>query len=105
MHDRVCTAATKLTDGALVIVVADAIHDGDHMVGGWWVLGMGVVMLAVVIAVTVVALNSTGSRRADRPEDRAAVDPLFGARAVLARRYAEGDITTDEYRERIEQLG
>jgi putative membrane protein len=39
--------------------------------------------------------------RAARPRERPGVDR---AREILAERYARGELTTEEYRERLEQL-
>lgn len=70
---------------------------GDH-VGAWgwmWVFG-SVVVLAVVagaVAAVVLAVRGGGSAR------RSA-----GAREILAERYARGEISTEEYHERLEGM-
>jgi putative membrane protein len=76
--------------------------------GGWWWHGGGGWAwawiwwpLSTVIWVTVIAgviwLLCRGSVRRERTG-------LDRAREILAERYARGELTSDEYRERLEQL-
>ena len=66
--------------------------------GGWgWLWGPIVLLGWVALIATVVWFVA----RSARPRDRYGVDR---AREVLAERYARGELTTDEYRERLEQL-
>ena len=66
--------------------------------GGWgWLWGPLVLLLWVALIATVVWFLARGTR----PPDRSGIDQ---AREVLAERYARGELTTDEYRERLEQL-
>jgi putative membrane protein len=70
---------------------------GDHADGwhhGWWPLWL-VVWLA--IAVTVVWLLS---RRWREPRSGG----LDRAREILAERYARGELTSEQYRDRLQQL-
>ena len=66
--------------------------------GGWgWLWGPIVLLLWVVLIATVVWVVA----RSTRPRERSGLER---AREVLAERYAGGELTTDEYRERLEQL-
>jgi putative membrane protein len=66
--------------------------------GGWgWLWGPIVLLLWVALVATVVWFVA----RSARPRERSGVDR---AREVLAERYARGELTTDEYRERLEHL-
>ena len=67
----------------------------DHDWGGhaWWPVWP--FFWAALIGITVWLIV----RRRDRRSD-----PLDGARAVLAERFARGDLTAEEYRARLEDL-
>jgi len=66
--------------------------------GGWgWLWGLIVLLGWVAVIATVVWFVV----RSTRPGERSGVDR---AREVLAERYARGELTTQEYRERLEQL-
>jgi putative membrane protein len=65
---------------------------------GWaWLWGPIVLLLWVALIATVVWFVV----RSARPGERSGVER---AREVLAERYARGELTTEEYRERLEQL-
>ena len=76
----------------------------DHMDGwggGWmWLWGVAMMTLFVVLVVWLVrasaGLNSPGGTSPRDPGDR--------AREILAERYAKGEVTTEEYRERVREL-
>ena len=62
--------------------------------GGWMWLWGGFMMLAVIGVVVWLVVRSTGG---SRPRgDR--------AREIVDERHAKGELTTEEYRERIDQL-
>jgi putative membrane protein len=65
----------------------------DHWDHGWWPIWL---ILWLVVIGTVVWLIV---RRRDRRSD-----PLDEARAVLAMRYARGELTIEEYRARLDGL-
>ena len=65
--------------------------------GGWWLWGPIVLLLWVGLIATVVWFVA----RSARSPERSGVER---ARDVLAERYARGELTTEEYRERLEQL-
>ena len=77
---------------------------GYNMMGWGWLIGAVLVVL-VVIAVIVVLRLVPG--RVNRP----AVGPMSAAggtptpRQILDERYAQGDLTTEEYLERVKHLG
>ena len=66
----------------------------------WLLLVVGVVLVAVV-AVRVVGGGLTGGNRGAQ---RRQPEPS-GARQLLDERYARGELTTEEYRERLRVLG
>lgn len=76
----------------------------DHMDGwggGWmWLWGIAMMFLCVVVIVWLVRATTGGRGSSGSPpshtNDR--------AREVLAERYARGELTTEEYHERTEQL-
>ncbi len=84
----------------IALFIADTGDWSGHMGWGnaWWAIVMTVFMTATVASVAVVVTRSVSGQR------RPAADPLDPARAVLAERYAAGDLTLDEYRERLEHL-
>ena len=72
--------------------------------GGWgWIFGalvlVGLVLL-IVVAVRLLGRPQGGVTTALPPHE----DPRARARAVLDERYARGEISTDEYRERRQAL-
>jgi putative membrane protein len=72
----------------------------DGWDGGWmWLWGIAMMLLFVVLVVWVVRTVAGGQRSA-----QSAPDPRDRAREILAERYARGELTTEEYRERVEHL-
>lgn len=67
--------------------------------GGGWVWGIAMMVLLVVLIVWVVRSTTDG-----RGPQQSTRDPAERAREILAERYAHGELTTEEYRERVEQL-
>jgi len=90
---------------AISILAHAGDGDGyDHMWGGGtygWV--WGALMMAVMIAAVgaLVVWIARGGAQAPAPTPP---DPTHDARAILARRLAEGDITPDEYKDRLSHL-
>lgn len=74
------------------------------MSGNW---GFGLLALAglalLVVVLARVVSGGIGSGVATRPVDQA--PPHVSAHQILDERYARGDLTTEEYSERIENLG
>lgn len=86
---------------AVGILIADS--DG-HMNwdGAWWMWIMGPLMM-VAFVVLIAWLIRAIINPAPLP-DRNQGNPTGRAREILAERYASGDINTEEYRERLDQL-
>lgn len=74
--------------------------------GWWWIFGLLLLVGLVLLVVVAVRAAGGGVRRAgDLPR---ADDGQLGrsrAREVLDERYARGELTTEEYRERLTALG
>jgi putative membrane protein len=68
-------------------------HDSDDWGHPWWPLWLLVWAALIGLAIWLIA------RRRDRHHD-----PLDRAREILAERYARGELTNDEYRERLAEL-
>jgi putative membrane protein len=78
---------------------------GYNMMGWWWVIG-AVVVIALVGAVVWAAVAA--SRRSAYPPPTSpggAPNATESPRQVLDARYAKGELTTEEYQERIKNLG
>ena len=79
------------------------IEGADHMDGwggGWmWLWGFAMMALFVLLIVWLVrAAAPGGSARPPSP------DPVDRGREILAERYARGELSTEEYRERVSEL-
>lgn len=91
----------------MIVLFAEVIGDsGDldgHMDwgGGWWMFIWGTLMMVAIIvfAVWVLRTATTPGRG-----DGASSDPLDSARRILAERFARGELSSDEYQERVDQL-
>jgi putative membrane protein len=77
-------------------VLAQMWGDGDHMDGWGWGWLMMLVLVVVVGLVVWGIVRSTQHPTAHHPHDR--------AREILAERLASGEITPDEYQERVAHL-
>ena len=74
--------------------MADGMHDGWGwgMHGGWWLLLVLIVVLVIWVASRSAGAGRRGHSREETPLER------------LQRRYAEGEISTEEYEERKARL-
>ena len=76
----------------MTTVLASVDHDGDH----WWFVFPFFWLLWLGVIATVLYFVFRGKRGRWNGGNR--------AQAILAERFARGEITGDEYRERREQL-
>jgi|BarGraNGADG00212_1021973.scaffolds.fasta_scaffold119097_2 putative membrane protein len=75
-------------------------HDGWG--GGGWLL-MGLLMLlfwAVVVGAVVWAVRNRGTGHPHTPPPASFAPPGWGARQILDERFARGEISEEEYRQR-----
>ena len=80
-------------------LVAHGAGWGDHMgSGGWWLMAVGALMMAA-FGLTLVWLA-----RAASSGGLNSADPCASARVILAERYARGELSVEEYRDRLSQL-
>jgi putative membrane protein len=85
-------------------VFADSHGWDGHMEwgGGWWMLVWGTLMMAGLAVLIVWLIRTTAGGGSGQG---AVDDPLASARTILAERYARGELSSEEYRERVEQIG
>ena len=90
----------------IAAVLADTHGWDGHMGwgGGWWMLLWGTLMMAglVVLVVWLIRTTAGGDTGA---HGSGSDDPLASARRILAERYARGELSSEEYRERLDHLG
>ncbi len=75
----------------------------EHM-NGWgagWMWVWGTLMMAGMVALIIWLARSTGTTAPPPPTQ---TTPEDRALQVLAERYARGEVSTDEYRERLDNL-
>lgn len=75
----------------------------EHMNNGGWMWAWALPMMLLWVAVIVVALW-LAARTAAGTGSTGPADPGVRARAILAERYARGEIGTEEYQERLAEL-
>ena len=85
-------------------VLADADGWDGHMGwgGGWWMVIWGTLMMVGLVVLIVWLVRNTGWSGSAGTSGE---DPLASARRILGERYARGELSTEEYRDRVEQLG
>ena len=71
--------------------------------GGGWLFGLVIAAGVILLIILLVRFFGGGVKRDDRGEQDARGSG--SARQLLDERYARGDLTTEEYRERIRVLG
>ncbi len=72
--------------------------------GGWWILGAAVMMLCMgaMMWMMMRGMGGGSSQRSSPPSEPS--DTTQSALEILERRFAQGDISVEEYRERREIL-
>ena len=83
---------------------------GDNMMGsGWgWLIGASLIVLVIIAVIVVLRLvprRASGSSGSNHPVGAGISNPPLTPRQILDDRYARGDITTEEFRERLQNLG
>lgn len=95
---------SEYSGATTLLADSDGWHGHMDWGGPWLMLVWGILTLAPLLALTVWVVRTTG----DPPRRPGPLDDDEGtaaARRILAERYARGEISTDEYRERGTELG
>jgi putative membrane protein len=90
---------------SLATLLADYYGHMDGGDGGWMWL-WGTIMMFTFIALIGVGIWAIvrSQSRDSSPRSTDAADATASARAILAERFARGEITPEEYRERLDHL-
>ncbi|EXJ50646.1 SHOCT domain-containing protein [Microbacterium sp. MRS-1] len=72
--------------------------------GGGWLFGV-LIAAGVVLLIILLVRFLGGGMKHDRPDEQNMPSRSSSARQLLDERYARGDLTTEEYQERIRVLG
>ena len=89
----------------LYALLADTTDDRWGHMNGWgggWMWLWGIAMMALFVVLIVWLVRAATPATPGRPVQ--AADPTERARGILAERFAKGELTSDEYRERVDQL-
>ncbi len=85
------------------VFLADEFDDHHGAWGGGWMWLWGTLMMVAFVAlVGFVVWALARAQRPDQPDRRG--DPTARAREILAERYARGEISSEEYREKSGEL-
>ena len=85
---------------ALLAQGGDSGHMNGWGGGGMWFWGVAMMALFVVLIVWLVRARTSSSGSGQSKT----VDPTERAREVLAERFAKGELSVEEYRERLDAL-
>lgn len=91
---------------SLTEFIAQQSNDWDHMNGwgGGWMWLWGVAMMAGFVALIVWLARANSGASGPSVPSRDPTDPTDRAKEILAERFAKGELTTEEYRERVSSL-
>jgi len=84
---------------AIAVAHGPGWNESGDWGGGWWIVGR---LIVLVILIAAIALTVWWVRRSTARAQPSGIDI---ARGILAERYARGEIDTEEYHARREQLG
>ncbi len=90
--------------GELTTFLARANDWNGHMDwgGGWWMIVWGTLMMGGLVLLGLYLVRSMpGSPMNDRGSE---TNPTDRAHTILAERYARGELTSEEYQERLANL-
>ena len=77
---------------------------GDYGMSGW-VWGFGVLVIIGVVILVIVVVRMLANPRTVPPQTSPTVPPVASSpKQILDMRYAKGELTTEEYRERLSAL-
>ena len=91
-----------MTDLSTAAILADANGWNGHMGwgGNWWMAIWGTFMMVGLVVLVVWLVRSTAFGGSSSPSG----DPTESARQILGERFARGEISTEDYRERLDEL-
>ncbi len=91
-----------MLDRAVLIAQSNGWDHMNGWGGGWmWLWGVAMMTLFVVLVVWLIRAG-TGAGASGQSSVRR--DPTDRGREILAERYAKGELSTEEYRERLSQF-
>ena len=76
--------------------------DHMHSWGGSWMWLWGIAMMALFVMLIIWLVRATTA--GPQGQTHQSGDPIERARGILAERFARGELTSEEYRERADQL-
>ncbi len=91
----------------LAQILADSPDWDGHMGwgGGWWMFVSGTVMMGGFIFLLAWTLRSVGATPTAMPQAEPPADAhLKSAQTILAERYASGELSSEDYHERLRNL-